>query len=46
RLGTSLEEIERQVIDATLELTGGNKKRAAQMLGIAARTIYRKLDST
>ena len=42
-LGTPLEEIERQVIVETLELTGGNKKMAAQLLGIAARTIYRKL---
>ncbi len=42
-LGTPLEEIERMVIMETLKLTGGNKKMAAQMLGIAARTIYRKL---
>ncbi len=42
-LGTPLEEIERMVITATLEMTGGNKKLAAKLLGIAARTIYRKL---
>ena len=43
-LGTSLEEAERRIIDETLELTGGNKRKAAQILGIAARTIYRKLE--
>ena len=42
-LGTSLDEIEKQVITETLEMTGGNKKMAAQLLGIATRTIYRKL---
>lgn len=42
-LGTSLEEIERLVLLETLKLTGGNKKLAAKLLGIATRTIYRKL---
>ena len=43
-LGTPLEEIERRVIRETLRFTDGDKKRAAQLLGIATRTIYRKLD--
>jgi len=43
-LGTPLEEIERQVIRETLRLTKGDKRRTAQLLGIAARTVYRKLD--
>ncbi len=42
-LGTPLEEIELQVLQETLKLTGGNKKLAAKLLGIATRTIYRKL---
>ena len=42
-LGLPLEEIERLVIQETLKSTGGNKQRAADLLGIAARTIYRKL---
>ena len=42
-IGTPLEEIERRAIHATLEHTGGDKRLAAQLLGIAARTIYRKL---
>lgn len=42
-VGTPLEEVERLLIAETLRKTGGNKQRAASMLGIAARTIYRKL---
>lgn len=42
-LGTPLEEIEQRVIKATLEHTKGDKQLAAQLLGISARTIYRKL---
>ena len=42
-VGTPLDEIEKTVITETLKLTGGNKKMAAQLLGIATRTIYRKL---
>jgi DNA-binding NtrC family response regulator len=44
-VGTPLEEIERRVIHATLEHTSGDKRLAAQLLGIATRTIYRKLDA-
>ena len=43
-LGTTMEEIERLVIKETLRQTQGDKTLAAQILGIAARTIYRKLD--
>jgi len=43
-LGTTMEEIERLVIKETLRQTHGDKNLAAQILGIAARTIYRKLD--
>ena len=42
--GTTLEEIEKRVIRETMERTGGDKKTAARILGIATRTIYRKLD--
>ena len=31
------------MIHATLAHTGGDKRLAAQLLGIATRTIYRKL---
>jgi two-component system, NtrC family, response regulator HydG len=42
--GTPMDEIERIVIRRTLEQTKGDKTLAAQILGIAARTIYRKLE--
>ena len=42
--GMPLEEVERHVIRETLDRTGGDKKTTARLLGIAARTIYRKMD--
>ncbi|MEM9067406.1 MAG: sigma-54 dependent transcriptional regulator [Myxococcota bacterium] len=42
-LGTPLSEIERRVIHRTLAHTQGDKHLAAQLLGISARTIYRKI---
>jgi two-component system response regulator HydG len=42
-IGTPLAEIERRVLHATLAHTKGDKQLAAQLLGISARTIYRKL---
>jgi two-component system response regulator HydG len=43
-VGTTLDEIERTAIRETLTFTKGDKRLAAQLLGIATRTIYRKLD--
>jgi len=42
-VGTPLAEIERRVILETLRQAGGDKSEAARQLGIATRTIYRKL---
>ncbi|MFN3476031.1 MAG: sigma-54-dependent transcriptional regulator [Candidatus Methylomirabilales bacterium] len=42
-LGTPLEEVERRLIEETLRHTKGDKTLAAKLLGIASRTIYRKL---
>jgi len=42
-VGTTLRDAEMQLITATLESTGGDKETAANILGIASRTIYRKL---
>ncbi|RMG21687.1 MAG: sigma-54-dependent Fis family transcriptional regulator [Deltaproteobacteria bacterium] len=44
-IGTPLEEIERRLIHETLKHTGGDKNLAARLLGLSARTIYRKLSS-
>jgi two-component system response regulator HydG len=43
-VGTSLKEVEDLLIRRTLEATQGDKELTAQLLGIASRTIYRKLD--
>jgi len=43
-VGTTLEEVERRMIAETLRCTDGDKTRAAAILGITARTIYRKLE--
>jgi two-component system response regulator HydG len=43
-IGTPLEEIERMVVRETLRHTRGDKSLAARLLGVASRTIYRKLD--
>jgi two-component system response regulator HydG len=43
-IGTPLGEIERRVIHATLGHVGGDKRLCAQLLGIATRTIYRRLE--
>jgi len=42
-VGTTLRQAELELIRATLESTGGDKETAANVLGIASRTIYRKL---
>jgi DNA-binding NtrC family response regulator len=44
RIGSTLEEIEREVIHRTMEFSGGNKTRAAQMLGVSPKTLYNKLE--
>jgi two-component system response regulator HydG len=41
--GISLEEVERALILKTLEETGGNRSRAAEILGINRRTLLNKL---
>ncbi len=43
-IGQPLEEIERWAIEQTLKLTNGNREETARILGIGARTLYRKLD--
>jgi len=41
---SSMEEIERQAIEATLDYTKGDKTHASRALGIGRKTLYRKLE--
>ncbi len=42
RVGTPLKAVERRLIEETLRLAGGDRTLAASLLGITARTIYRR----
>ena len=42
-VGQPLREVERQLILKTLEMAGGNRVRAAEILGISPKTLYNKL---
>lgn len=43
RTGMRMAEVERAAIEAALKDTRGNRRKAAEMLGIGERTLYRKL---
>jgi len=42
-VGTALKDAEMELIQATMDSVDGDKETAANILGIAARTIYRKM---
>jgi DNA-binding NtrC family response regulator len=42
---TSLEDAERRLIEATLEHFSGDKKKAAEVLGVSIRTLYYRLNA-
>ncbi len=44
RPGASLKEVEAELILRTLMLGGGNKTRAAQILGVGRRSMYSLLE--
>lgn len=43
-IGTSLEEVERRMIESTLRSVDNNKTEAAKILGFARKTLHNKLD--
>jgi len=45
RVGSSIADAERQLIMATLEEHDGNKKDAADVLGISLKTLYNRLNA-
>jgi DNA-binding NtrC family response regulator len=42
-VGLTMEEVERLMIERTLQATEGNREAAAKMLNIGTRTLYRKI---
>jgi DNA-binding NtrC family response regulator len=42
-VGSPISDVERSLIMATLEHLGGDKKRAAEVLGISLKTLYNRL---
>ena len=42
-VGLKLSEVEREMIVRTLEFTGNNRKRTAQILGVSRRALYNKI---
>src|SRR6059036_2066915 len=43
RAGMTMADVERAAIEAVLRQTKGNRRKAAEVLGIGERTLYRKL---
>ncbi len=43
RVGDSMADVERRVLQRTLEFAKGNKKKAAEMLELSLKTIYNKV---
>jgi len=43
RFGMTMEDLEREAITAALDETRGNRRKAAQLLAIGERTLYRKI---
>jgi DNA-binding NtrC family response regulator len=45
RLGSSIAEVERELILATLDHLGGSKREAARVLGVSLKTLYNRLNA-
>ena len=43
RAGMSLQQMERRLFEITLDAAGGNRTRAAEMLGVSLRTVRNKV---
>ena len=43
RVGDSLEDVERRLLERTLTAVGGDKKKAAEMLKVSLKTVYNKI---
>ena len=45
QVGSSVADVEQRLIMATLEACGGNKQKAAEVLGVSLKTIYNRLNA-
>ncbi len=45
QVGTSIDEMKRRLIAATLDASGGDKRKTAALLGISLKTLYNHLNS-
>jgi transcriptional regulator with PAS, ATPase and Fis domain len=45
RVGSSLSEVEKELLRRTIEYAGGNKTKAAEILGISLKTLYNRMHS-
>jgi two-component system, NtrC family, response regulator AtoC len=45
RVGSRAEDVEQQLIMATLEACNGNKQKAAEILGVSLKTLYNRLSA-
>jgi DNA-binding NtrC family response regulator len=43
QLGMTLADVEKEYIKITIASVGGNKMRAAELLGVSRRALYNKL---
>jgi len=43
RAGLTLQEMEKRLLEATLEATGGNRTKAAALMGVSLRTVRNKI---
>ena len=43
RVGSRAVDVEQQLIMATLDACGGNKQKAAEILGVSLKTLYNRL---
>jgi DNA-binding NtrC family response regulator len=43
-VGRTVEEVERALVLATLGVVGGDRRRAATMLGVSLKTLYNRLN--
>jgi DNA-binding NtrC family response regulator len=41
--GVTLQQVERRLLEATLDATGGNRTKAAELMGVSLRTVRNKI---